>query len=64
MAALLKHGIECYKELSTGFILATANLTDCHKIRTDYGIMALTESELPIKGDEYWFGDYTEGRYA
>lgn len=26
--------------------------------------MALTESELPIKGDEYWFGDYTEGRYA
>ncbi|WP_374724125.1 ASCH domain-containing protein [Calidifontibacillus erzurumensis] len=65
--ALLKHGISSYKDLPTGVILATANLIYCHKVKEDYGKVgkiAVTESGLIIKGDEYCFGDYTEGRYA
>lgn len=67
--ALLKHGIQSHEDLPTGVVLATANLIECHKIKTNYFPMydeekASTESGLLIEGDEYWFGDYDEGRYA
>lgn len=43
------HGI---KELPTGVIIAKCNLIDC------------VEIESPPEGIEYYFGDYTPGRYA
>lgn len=67
VSALMKHGIKSYKDLPVGVVLATVTLTDCHKVRIDYGAdreIAVTESGLLIKDNEYWFGDYTEGRYA
>lgn len=69
IGALLKHGIKCYNDLPTGSVIAIAELVDCHKIRHDYypyneEEMAVTENGLVIKDDEYWFGDYTPGRFA
>jgi activating signal cointegrator 1 len=67
--ALLKHGIKSHEDLPTGVVIATANLVECHKITADYYGMydeekAGTDKGLLIEGDEWWFGDYTEGRYA
>lgn len=69
MTALLRHGIKSHKELPTGAIIATADLIECHKIKADYFPVydeekAVTENGLLIDGDEYWCGDYTEGRFA
>jgi len=69
MAALSKHGINSHKELPTGAVIATVELVDCHKITADYMSLydeekAGTDKGLLIEGDEWWFGDYTEGRYG
>ncbi|MGN7284315.1 ASCH domain-containing protein [Shouchella rhizosphaerae] len=68
-SVLTKHGIYSRKDLPTGVVLATVDLVECHKITADYMSMydeekAGTENGLLIEGDEWWFGDYTEGRYA
>lgn len=67
--ALLRHGIESYKELPTGAVIATAYLVKCHKIMEDRSFIndeerAVTDNGLFIEGDEWSFGDYSEGRYA
>lgn len=69
MAALLRNGIKSRQELPTGAVIATVDLVGCHKITADYMSMydeekAGTENGLLIEGDEWWFGDYTEGRYG
>ncbi|WP_458414545.1 ASCH domain-containing protein [Schinkia sp. CFF1] len=69
MEALLRHGIKSKEELPTAAIIATVDLVECHKVTADYMSMydeekAGTENGLLIEGNEWWFGDYTEGRYA
>lgn len=69
MATLLKHGIKSHEDLPTGAVIATVDLIECHKVTSNYYSMyeeekAGTDKGLLIEGDEWWFGDYTEGRYA
>lgn len=69
VATLLKHGIKSHNDLPVGVVLAKANLVECHKVTADYYSMyeeekAGTDKGLSIEGEEWWFGDYTEGRYA
>ncbi|WP_438350423.1 2-oxoglutarate dehydrogenase E1 [Paenibacillus sp. FA6] len=76
--ALRKHGILTINDLPTGAILATCNLSDCYKVErkaseqedsgpvwlkstTAGGITLGWAGKFP---DEYYFGDYTDGRYA
>lgn len=68
-SALVKTGIESLIDLPTGAVIAIANLTECHKITSDYYSMYEQESAGTDKGhliedDEWWFGNYEEGRYA
>lgn len=68
-SALLKHGIKQPNDLPIGAVIATAYLTECHKITSDYYSMydeekAGTDKGHLIEGDEWWFGNYEEGRYA
>lgn len=68
-STLFRHGIQSHEELPTGAVIATVDLVECHKITADYLSMydeekAGTENGLLIEGDEWWFGDYSEGRYA
>lgn len=72
--ALLKHGINDWRELPTGAILAKATLTDVWSIerpagpdgsvcRTskDTGRFNMWGGYMP---DEYYFGDYSDGRFT
>ncbi|WP_400194643.1 ASCH domain-containing protein [Lysinibacillus telephonicus] len=61
---LKQHGITSINQLPTGVVIAKANLVDCHKVIKDHGISAIMHTGLRISEDEYWFGDYEEGRYA
>lgn len=68
-SALVKKGIKSPIDLPTGAVIATANLMECHKITSDYYSMydeekAGTDKGHLIEGDEWWFGNYEEGRYA
>ena len=68
-STLIKHGITQPSDLPTGAVIATANLIECHKIIADYYGMyeqesAGTDKGHLIVGDEWWFGNYEEGRYA
>lgn len=68
-SALAKHGIYSHEDLPTGAVIAIAELVECHKITADYWSMydeekAGTASGLLIEGDEWWFGNYSVGRYA
>lgn len=58
-----EHGINSYKDLPTGSVIATANITGCYKVIEDYGNSAYTNGPV-IRSYEYPFGNYTEGRYA
>lgn len=70
--ALIKHGIVDWTKLPFGQIVATTDLTDCYKVsrpRGDDGPVFLTNGIRSISwagrlGQEYYFGDYTDGRYA
>lgn len=69
MAALSRNGIKSHTVLPTGAVIATVDLVECHKITNDYMSMyeeekAGTETGLLIEGNEWWFGDYSEDRYA
>ncbi|MGE6260893.1 ASCH domain-containing protein [Heyndrickxia sporothermodurans] len=69
LSTLCRYGIRSYKDLPTGVVIATGKLVECHKVHIDYYPLydeekAGTENGLLIEGDEYWFGDYAEGRYA
>ncbi len=68
-STLMKIGIRSPIDLPTGVVIATANLMECHKITSDYYSMyeqknAGTDKGHLIEGDEWWFGNYEEGRYA
>ncbi|KRI63995.1 2-oxoglutarate dehydrogenase E1, partial [Acinetobacter baumannii] len=62
-SVLARHG---YTEsnLPVGMILATGQLADCLKVEFDEGNLAVLDAGQVILGNEYDFGDYTEGRYA
>lgn len=61
---LAKHGYTA-DNLPTGAIVATCQLTECHKVIEDYGKAALIGEELlRISSPEYDFGWYEIGRYA
>jgi hypothetical protein len=54
------------KELPVGMIIAKCNLVDCKKIVSEesYHDIACLEGGPDVFGNEYFFGDYTPGRYA
>ncbi|WP_438350915.1 ASCH domain-containing protein [Paenibacillus sp. FA6] len=75
---LRKHGILTINDLPTGAILATCNLSGCYMVErkaseqedripvwlkstTAEGITLGWAGKFP---DEYYFGDYSDGRYA
>ncbi|KIV56204.1 ASCH domain-containing protein [Aneurinibacillus migulanus] len=62
-SVLAKHG---YTEsnLPIGVILATCQLVDCFKVTRDFGESANLAGRYPVIGNEYRFGDYSEGRFA
>lgn len=62
--ALNKHGIFMIQDMPTGVIIAKCNLVDIQRIKENDGINAVLENHWMVIGNEYEFGDYTEGRYA
>lgn len=67
-STLAKHGYTA-DNLPTGAILAIAHLTECWSIRNEGGpiwldIVGKTLGWAGKFPDEYYFGDYTDGRYA
>jgi len=58
-----EHGIKTVDELPVGAVIGTVNLIDCHKVINEFPIEAWTTGPN-IRGREFYFGDYTEGRYA
>jgi activating signal cointegrator 1 len=56
---------------SFGEIIAKCNLVDCVRIEEEWHMpghphtaRAVLEKYPDVEGNEYWFGDYTQGRYA
>lgn len=64
-SVLAKHGYTA-ENLPIGAIIATCNLSGCHRVHSDDGHMAsLSGNTLNVViGNEYEFGWYEEGRYA
>lgn len=62
-STLAKYG---YSEnnLPVGVILATCNLSDCLKVLRDVGTSAALDDWHSVSGNEYMFGDFSEGRFA
>lgn len=61
---LLEHDIAFKDQIPTGVIIAKCNLVDCIKITHQDGVIAQLSNNLIVDENEYWFGDYTPGRYA
>lgn len=62
---LNKHGIVLFDDLPIGMILATARLEECFEVIKDEGNSAiLGYGSYIVSGNEYHFGDFSEGRYA
>lgn len=55
---------DIFETLPLGCVVATCNLVACEKVFADYGKDAQLESGHIVYGNEYTFGDYSEGRYA
>ncbi|QSB09687.1 ASCH domain-containing protein [Lysinibacillus fusiformis] len=60
--ALQRHGIE-NEDLPLGFVIATAELIDCHLIPNELSAAGIDIGKI-LKGDELYFGDFMDGRYA
>lgn len=71
---LQQHGINDWRDLVTGAVIAKAVLTDVWSINRPYGVNGLVE-RLSLDSrrancwggympDEYHFGDYSDGRFA
>ncbi len=58
---LAKHGITD-SHLPTGVILAAGNMVDCVRILDNRTID--TKPWTEVQGNEFFFGDYTPGRFA
>lgn len=61
--ALQKHGIESYKDLPTSVVLAIVDLIDCHKVPNEISPAGIVFGKK-LEGNEVYFGNYSEGRYA
>lgn len=59
-SVLAKHGYTD-KNLPTGVILATCKLSNCIKVANELVMTAYFNNG---EDNEYYFGDYSEGRYA
>jgi hypothetical protein len=44
--------------------LATANLTACLGVSDNTGTSAQLEDDFIVSGNEYYFGNYSDGRFA
>jgi len=64
--ALKKHGLVLKRDFPTGAIIATCKLTACLKIISEdkKENTAQLKTGYLVSGNEYYFGDYTPGRYA
>lgn len=62
-SVLAKQGFS-ENNLPVGVILATCNLTDCLKVWKDIGTGAALDGWKSVSGNEYMFGDFSEGRFA
>lgn len=69
-SVLIKHGYTA-KNLPTGVIVATTKINDCLKVSRPSGENGSVWLEGlraigwgGAKGQEYYFGDYSDGRYA
>ncbi|MGR6127871.1 ASCH domain-containing protein [Paenibacillus sp. SER-28] len=69
---LLKHGIISLTDLPTGAIVASSHLSECYKVEYMHnsGIIGLKAENgkfrlwAGARKNEYYFGDYSDGRYA
>lgn len=65
---LNKHGIFSMEDFPTGMIITTCQLVDCLKVITNTRLnepgKAIIEIHGFVEGNEYRFGDYSEGRFA
>lgn len=70
-STLAKYGLTA-DNLPTGAIVALCNLEECYKVDNshDYGTIGLKAKSGKFimwggsRSNEYYFGDYTDGRYA
>lgn len=62
---LNKHGIVLFDDLPIGQILATCSLDECYEVINDKGNSAiLGYGSHIVSGNEYHFGDFSEGRFG
>ncbi|MGE7112710.1 ASCH domain-containing protein [Lysinibacillus sp. NPDC047702] len=59
---LQKHGIEI-ADLPLGAVIATTELVECHLIPNELSVAGI-EFGKKLEGDELYFGDFMNGRYA
>lgn len=62
-SVLAKHGYNS-ENLPTGVILATCKLSDCLKVTENLAMAAFLDNHEMVTDNEYYFGDFSEGRYA
>ncbi|OKP95084.1 ASCH domain-containing protein [Paenibacillus sp. P46E] len=62
-AALARHGYTA-DNLPTGAVLATATMVFPYQVEEDNGSIAVLSDDSIVQGDEIWFGDFSQGRYA
>ncbi|WP_042159952.1 hypothetical protein [Paenibacillus gorillae] len=62
-SVLAKHRFHA-GNLPTGAIIGTTILDDCHKVTANDGESALVDPGILVVGNEFYFGDYSIGRYA
>jgi activating signal cointegrator 1 len=62
--ALNKHGIVLFDDLPVGQIIATCRLSNGFKVTDNLGLAAVLDNRELIEGNEYYLGDYSEGRFA
>ena len=61
--ALSESGIKNTEDIPTGAIIAKVVLTECRKVIECGYTYAILEDGTKVEGDEFYFGDYSEGRY-
>lgn len=61
-SVLAKHGYA--DNMPAGVILATCNLSNCFRVTVALALTAFLDNDEIVDGFEYYFGDYSEGRFA
>lgn len=62
-SVLAKHGYNAVN-MPTGVILATCKLSNCLKVTENLAMAAFFDNGEMVTDNEYYFGDFSEGRYA